>query len=357
VKLHRLWLTDFRNYQKADLEIAPGGLTVIVGDNGTGKTSLLEGIGYLASLGSFRGSPREALVRRGAPAATVRAEATRAGRRLLLEAEVRLAGPDRVLVNRQPLRRVRDLLGAIQVSVFSPDDLTLVKGGPSERRRYLDEALVALHPRNDALCSDVDRVLRQRAALLKQAGGRLSTDVERTLDVWDAKLGAAGEALAEAREALVAMLEPEVAKAYDQVAGTAAVTSVRYVRSWEGPLGDALGVARQQDLRRGVNTIGPQRDEVELQLEGLPARTHASQGEQRSLALALRLATHGVLAGAAGEPPVLLLDDVFSELDEDRAGALLAHLPAGQAVLTTTGALPPGVDPALRVRVHDGRIL
>ncbi|HVE45979.1 MAG TPA: DNA replication/repair protein RecF [Acidimicrobiales bacterium] len=357
MELHRLWLSDFRNYEQADLQIAPGGLTVIEGDNGSGKTSLLEAIGYLASLGSFRAAPREALVRRGAPAATVRAEASRGGRPLLLETEIRVVGHDRVQVNRQPLRRVRDLLGAIQVTVFSPDDLSLVKGGPGERRRYLDDTLVSLHPRNDGLCSEVDRVLRQRAALLKQAGGRLSPEIESTLDVWDAKLASAGGALADARAELVTRLEPEVAKAYDQVAGTAAVTSARYVRSWEGPLADALADARQQDLRRGANTIGPQRDELDLQLENLPARTHASQGEQRSLALALRLASHGVREAAGGSPPVLLLDDVFSELDEDRARALVAHLPAGQALLTTTGDLPPGVEPELRVRVHDGRIL
>lgn len=357
MELHRLWLTDFRNYQKADLEIAPVGLTVITGDNGTGKTSVLEAMGYLATLRSFRGSPREAMVRRGAPSATVRAEAVRSGRPVLLEAEIRLVGLDRVLVNRQPLRRARDLLGAIQASVFAPDDLSLVKGGPAERRRYLDDVLVGLHPRNDALCSEVDRVLRQRAALLKQAGGRLATDIERTLDVWDAKLATAGEALVKAREALVDMLDPEVAKAYDQLAGTAAVTSVRYVRSWDGPLAEALAANRQQDLRRGANTIGPQRDELDLQLDGMAARTHSSQGEQRSLALALRLASHGVLTASAGEPPVLLLDDVFSELDQDRAAALVANLPSGQAVLTTTGALPPGVDPASHVRVHDGQVL
>lgn len=355
--LHRLWLADFRNYQKAELEVAPGGLTVIVGDNGSGKTSLLEAIGYLAGLGSFRGAPREALVRKGAPAATVRAEGERAGRQLLLEAEVRLAGADRVLVNRQPLRRVRDLLGSVQVTVFSPDDLSLVKGGPIERRRYLDEALVALHLRNDALCAEVDRVLRQRAALLKQAGGRLTAEVERTLDVWDAKLATAGEALAAAREALVVKLEPEVAKAYDQLAGTAAVTGMRYVRSWGGSLADALVSARQQDLRRGANTIGPQRDEVDMELQELSSRTHASQGEQRSLALALRLAAHSVVTAATGSAPILLLDDVFSELDQDRAAALVAHLPGGQALLTTTGELPAGVDPARRVHVHGGRIL
>ncbi len=357
MQLHRLWLTDFRNYQMADLQIAPGGLTVIEGDNGSGKTSLLEGVAYLASLSSFRGAPKEALVRRGSQAATVRAEASRDGRQVLLEAEIRLVGQDRVQVNRQPLRRVRDLVGTIQVTVFSPDDLSLVKGGPGERRRYLDGALIALHPRNDALCSEVDRVLRQRGALLKQAGGRLSTEIASTLDVWDAKLASAGEALAQARADLVGRLEPEIAKAYDQVAGTAAVTSIRYVRSWEGSLAGALAAARQQDLRRGANTLGPQRDELEMNLKDLPARTHASQGEQRSLAIALRLASHAILAASGGAPPVLLLDDVFSELDEDRARALITHLPRGQALLTTTGALPQGVDPALRVRVHDGQVL
>ncbi|HUP70456.1 MAG TPA: DNA replication/repair protein RecF [Acidimicrobiales bacterium] len=357
MEFKRLLLTDFRNYRTAELEIAPGGLTVIDGDNGSGKTSLLEAIGYLASLLSFRGAPKEALVRRGAPAATVRAEASRDGRPVLLEAEIRLVGHDRVQVNRQPLRRVRDLLGTIQVTVFSPDDLSLVKGGPGERRRYLDDALTALHPRNDALCSEVDRVLRQRGALLKQAGGKLSTEIANTLDVWDAKLASAGEALADVRADLVIRLEPEIAKAYDQVAGTASVTSVRYVRSWEGSLAGALAAARQQDLRRGANTLGPQRDELEMNLKDLPARTHASQGEQRSLALALRLASHATLAASGGAPPVLLLDDVFSELDEDRARALITHLPPGQALLTTTGTLPPGVSPALRVRVHEGRIL
>ena len=357
MQLRRLWLTEFRNYGTAELALAPGGLTVIVGDNGSGKTSLLEAVGYLATLGSFRGSPRDALVRQGSPSATVRAEADREGRSVLLEAEIRVAGPDRVLVNRQPLRRVRDLLGALQVSVFSPDDLALVKAGPSERRRYLDTTLVALHPRNDALCSDVERVLRQRGALLKQAGGRLTPDVECTLDVWDSTLAAVGEALVEAREALVATLEPAVAKAYDQIAGTASVVGLGYVRSWTGSLADALAAARHQDLRRGVNTVGPQRDELELSLSGLPARTHASQGEQRSLALALRLGAHLTLGEAAGTPPVLLLDDVFSELDPDRAQALVAHLPSGQAVLTTTGALPPGVEPAVLARVHEGQIL
>jgi DNA replication and repair protein RecF len=358
MRVTRLWLTDFRNYTAAELAPAPDGLTVVTGGNGQGKSNLLEAVGWLATLASFRGAPADALVRRGADQAVVRAEGDRDGRSLLLEAEINLGGRrDRVLVNRQPLRRARDLLGALRVTVFAPDDLVLVKGGPAERRTYLDDLLVALHPRNDALRADVERILRQRTTLLKQAGGRLHPDVEATLDVWDAKLAVAGEELAGARAALVASLEPEVGKAYDQVAAGSADVAVAYQRSWDGPLADALVAARADDVRRGVTTVGPHRDELALSIGGLPARTHASQGEQRSLALALRLAGHGLVTETTGSAPVLLLDDVFSELDPERSAALVAHLPAGQAFLTTAGALPEGIKPDAVVRVVDGRVV
>jgi DNA replication and repair protein RecF len=217
---------------------------------------------------------------------------------------------------------------------------------------------VAVHPRNDGLRSDLDRVLRQRNTLLKQAGGRLTPDVEATLDVWDAKLAETGEALAAARDALVARLEPVAAKAYDQVADTAAQVTMTYDAPWRpAGLAATLAAARVDDLRRGVSTVGPHRDEVALAVNGLPARTHASQGEQRSLALALRLAAHEVVTDAAGSAPVLLLDDVFSELDPGRSEALLAHLPPGQALLTTAGPLPAAATPDLVVRVRAGRIV
>jgi DNA replication and repair protein RecF len=358
VRVTRLWLTDFRNYPSAELAPSPDGLTVITGGNGQGKSNLLEAVGWLATLSSFRGAPDEALVRRGAEQAVVRAEAERDGRALLIEAEIN-AGPqrNRVLVNRQPLKRARDLLGALRVTVFAPDDLVLVKGGPAERRRYLDDLLVAMHPRNDALRTEVERVLRQRGALLKQSGGRLSADVEATLDVWDAKLAEAGSALTAARRELVGALEPEVGKAYAQVASAAAQVGVAYEQSWGESLAVALAGARTDDLRRGVTTVGPHRDELALSVDGLPARTHASQGEQRSLALALRLAGHALVTEATGSPPVLLLDDVFSELDPDRSEALVAHLPEGQALLTTAGPLPPMARPAATVRVANGAVL
>jgi DNA replication and repair protein RecF len=356
MRVTRLWLTDFRNYISADVALAPDGLTVVRGGNGQGKTNLLEAIGYLATLSSFRGAPTDALVRQGCASAVVRAEGERDDRSLLLEAEINAGGRDRIQVNRQPLKRARDLLGALRVSVFAPDDLILVKGGPGERRRFLDDVLVALHPKHDALQRDLDRVLRQRNTLLRQSGGRLTAEVESTLDVWDAKLASTGTALAEAREELVAGLEPEIGKAYDQVAHTAADVSVAYQRSWTGGLDEAIAASRADDLRRGVSLVGPHRDEVALAIGGLPGRTHASQGEQRSLALALRLAAHRVVGEAVGASPVLLLDDVFSELDPDRSEALLTHLPPGQALLTTAGVVPESARPGKLVRVSGGAL-
>lgn len=361
MSLDHLWLVDFRNYSAADLSLAPEGLTVITGDNGEGKTNLLEAIGWLASLESFRGAPSEALVRVGATTAVVRAEGERDGRRLLVEGEISPGGRSRVQVNRQPLRRAKDLLGAIRVSIFSPDDLSLVKGGPAERRRYLDDLLVGCHPRWDAVRSDVDRVLRQRATLLKQAGGRLTAEVALTLDVWDAKLAEAGTMLADGRADLVDRLGPEVAIAYEGLAGRRAAVRMEYLTDWRPPKGpglaQALEQARQHDVRRGVSTVGPHRDDVAISLAGLSSRTHASQGEQRSVALALRLGGHSVVTHAAGGAPVLLLDDVFSELDQGRAAALLNSLPGGQALLTTAGALPPGVRPEALLQIKNGTIL
>ena len=260
-------------------------------------------------------------------------------------------------VNRQRLARARDLLGVLRVSVFSPDDLVLLKGGPAERRRFLDDTLVALDPRVDALRSDLDRVLRQRGALLKQAGGRLTAEVGFTLDVWDAKLASLGEKLAGERERLIAMLGPVVAQAYAELASSDAPVSLAYVAPWRHTgLADALAAARTDDVRRAVSTVGPHRDELEVVLDGLPGRTHASQGEQRCLALTLRLAAHRVVGERVGSPPVLLLDDVFSELDLARSAALVRSLPGGQALLTTAGALPAGIEPERVLRVVDGML-
>jgi DNA replication and repair protein RecF len=300
------------------------------------------------------------LVRRGADQAVIRAEAHWPDRDVLVEAELSARGRSRIQVNRQRLARSRDLLGGLRVSVFAPDDLRLVKGGPAERRRYLDDTLVSLHARHDALQREVDRVLAQRNALLRQVGGRpgrLDEGARLTLDVWDAKLGEAGQALAEARRDLVERLAPEVGRAYRNVAGVDGIElATAYRLSWEGPLAEALATGRDDDIRRGTTGVGPHRDELDLAIDGLPTRTHGSQGEQRSLALALRLAAHRLVTSTLETAPVLLLDDVFSELDHDRSQSLLAHLPAGQAVLTTAGGFPPGATPERVLVVEDGKV-
>jgi DNA replication and repair protein RecF len=359
VLVKRLWLTDFRSYPEADVVLADG-VTAILGSNGQGKTNLLEALGYLATLDSFRGAPPEALIRSGATTAVIRAEGAAESRELLLEAELALGGRGRVYVNKQRLQRARDLLGVLRVSVFSPDDLDLVKGAPSGRRRFLDDTLVSLHPRYDQLRSDVERVLRQRNTLLKQCAGgsRMDESATFTLDVWDTKLTEAGEALAHARRDLVERLGPKLRDAYGAVAGLekADIEAV-YEAPWldEG-LAAALARVRKDELRRGVTLVGPHRDDLDLRIAGLPSRTHASQGEQRSLALALRLAAHDIVTIDTGTPPVLLLDDVFSELDLERSDALLQHLPPGQTLLTSAAGLPPRARPDKILRIDAGAV-
>jgi DNA replication and repair protein RecF len=220
--------------------------------------------------------------------------------------------------------------------------------------------LVALHPRNDVLRGEVERVIRQRNALLKQSGGRLDESGAFTLDVWDTKLAEAGTALAAARRGLLGRLGPVLGATYDALARRPAEVTAAYEAPWrDGPggLAGALRRARADDVRRGVCTVGPHRDEVVLAIGDRPARTHASQGEQRSLALALRLAAHRVVTDDTGAPPVLLLDDVFSELDPDRSAALLANLPVGQTLLTSASGLPPDAHPDLTLRVRAGEVV
>jgi DNA replication and repair protein RecF len=355
VLVRTLALTDFRNYIHADLEFAAG-CTAIVGANGQGKTNIAEALSYLSSLLSFRGAPTDALVRTGATEAFVRATVVHDdGREMLIEAQIVTSGRSRVQVNRQRLTRTRDLLGVLRVSVFSPDDLVMVKGGPTERRGYLDDTLVALSARHDRLRSDLDRVLKQRASLLKQAGGRLPSDMAFTLDVWDAKLAQIADVLGHERAALVVQLEPLVAKAYAALAGEVQPVSMSYAPAWllDG-LAPALVASRADDVRRMSTTVGPHRDDLDVMLNGLATRTHSSQGEQRTMALALRLAAHQLVTEHHNEAPVLVLDDVFSELDPDRSRALLANLPNGQVVITTASVLPEGATPDKIMRIVDG---
>ena len=357
MRLRRLWLTDFRNHGHDELELPPG-LTAVTGPNGAGKTALLEAIGFLSTLSSFRGASGELLVRSGATAAVVRGEVERDGRELLIECEIS-AGRTVAQLNRQRGARRRDLLDALRVSVFTPDDLVLVKGGPGERRRFLDDAMVQLRPRDDALRLELERVLRQRNTLLKQAGGRLTDEVGLTLDVWDQKLAAVGEEIGARRVEIAVALTPLVTEAYGRLAGVAVAVGLTHRPSWAGSadLATALAAARAEDLKRRVSTVGPHRDDIELVLGGLPARTQASQGEQRSLALSLRLGVHRLVADRVGVPPVLLLDDVFSELDAGHSRALIELLPEGQALLTTASDLPAGIEPERRLSLAGGKIL
>jgi DNA replication and repair protein RecF len=339
------------------------GTTAVIGDNGQGKTNLAEALAYLATLTSFRGAPGDALIRVGAEQAVIRATVHHDdGRDSLIEAELHTVGRNRVQVNKQRLQRVRDLLGTVRVTVFSPDDLIVVKGGPGDRRRFMDDTLVALATKYDAIRLEIDRIVKQRNTLLKQAqklGGRaeLPAEFAVSLDVWDAKFTEIADQFGYARATLVARITPMVQEAYEQLAGVSTPIELRYEPEWRrvGML-VALREARADDVRRGVSTVGPHRDELELRINGLASRTHASQGEQRTLALALRLAGHRLVTERTGSAPVLVLDDVLSELDDGRARALLGHLPDGQVVITTASELPPDARADRILRIEHGAV-
>lgn len=340
--LERLWLNDFRSHRTLELDFSSG-VTALIGPNGSGKTNIVEAIGWLTSMRSFRGAPNEALVNRDSDVAVARALLRSDQRELLLEAELPRSGRIRFQMNRQKVQR-RDLLGVMSVTVFAPDDLELIKGSPGVRRGLLDDVVVAQHPRNESIRAQVDKVLKQRNALLKSVHGRLDTDAAFTLDVWDDKLVQAGEELGALRSEAIDRLVPLVSEALQAVAGTDHDVSLRYVAPWyEQGLAEALTAARKDDVRRGVTTVGPHRDELEVMLNAMPARTHASQGEQRSLALALRLAGHDLVRASTGVAPLLILDDVFSELDDRRCAALVEALPTGQTLITSAIELPDGV--------------
>jgi DNA replication and repair protein RecF len=361
-----LWLANFRGLGEIDVELSSG-LTVLQGANGQGKTSLLEAVGWVARARSFRSVTDAMLVRSGATEAIVRAEVTTSERKQLFEAEIRVSGRNRILCNRQPVTRARDLHGLLRVTVFAPDDLTLVKGGPAERREFLDELLAMLAARYDAARSDFERVLKQRNALLRS--GVREEEARFTLDVFDEQLVIAGAELTRGRLRLLERLVPAVATAYETLALDLRPVTADYVSeaspvpltaadagTIDDLLRESLARRRRAEIDRGLTLVGPHRDELHLMIDGLDARYQASQGEQRTLALALRLAGHVVVRELAGAAPVLLLDDVFSELDAQRAAALVRNLPPGQTLLTTAGVLPHDVVAERTLVVRDGQI-
>jgi DNA replication and repair protein RecF len=357
VYVRHLSLVDFRSWAGVDLTLDSGAV-VFVGANGRGKTNLVEAIGYLATLRSHRSATDAPLVRVGAERAIVRAAVVSDGdassREMRVEVEITPGRANRGRVNGTVLTRVREVLGVVRAVVFAPEDLAIVRGDPAERRRFLDDLIVQRSPRMAGVRADYERVLKQRGALLKSAGaarrGRDDVDL-RTLDVWDAHLAAHGGQLLAARLAAVAALRPHAVAAYTQVAPASVELDIAYASSLGDrippgqPSADVLETTllaelsrmRSQELARGQNLVGPHRDDVELRLGPLPVRGYASHGESWSTALALRLGCYELLREefTAGGTPVLILDDVFAELDVSRRDQLALVASKAEQVLVT----------------------
>jgi DNA replication and repair protein RecF len=397
VHVVRLSLTDYRNYARAELELGPG-TTVFVGRNGQGKTNLVEAIGYLATLGSHRVSSDQALVRAGADSAIVRALLAHAERELLVELQLNRTGANRAQLNRSPVK-TRELPRYAHSVLFAPEDLAIVRGEPSVRRRLLDELLVQRAPRLAGVMSDYDRVLRQRNTLLKSARARgLAAEKLTTLDIWDERLVQLGSELIDRRVALIEELGSPLAAAYASIVDADHAPTLRPMLSIDGadpdaeargeqlgeseasvvtaeaqgPTGstppsttavrfaEALRVLRPKELERGVTLAGPHRDDVLLMLNGLPAKGYASHGESWSFALSLRLAAAELLRrdSTTGDP-VLVLDDVFAELDRARRERLAAAIGDYEQVLVTAAVLEdvPAQLVARVIRIDAGRVL
>jgi DNA replication and repair protein RecF len=387
VYVRHLQLTDFRSWQHAELDFDPGA-AVLIGANGQGKTNLVEALGYVATLGSHRVATDAPLVRQGTQRAIVRAAIVNDGRELLVELEITPGKANRARINRATAAKPRDVLGILRTVLFAPEDLTMVRGDPGERRRFLDELLVTRTPKYAGVRTDYDRVLKQRSALLKSAGaarkGAGGADL-RTLEVWDGHLARCGAELLAGRLDLVADIAPHVTSAYASVAATGAdsgpsarVADVRYRSSLgdllpegygqpqgaqadqatlESALLTALERVRSEEIDRGVSLVGPHRDDLELVLGDLPAKGYASHGESWSFALALRVASYHLLTEDGAEP-VLILDDVFAELDLRRRSRL-AQLVGGAEQVLVTAAVAEDVPEELsgaRFDVRDGEV-
>jgi DNA replication and repair protein RecF len=346
--VRHLGLRNFRSWADVDLELAAG-RTVFVGPNGFGKTNLVEALWYCATLGSHRVANDAPLIRVGADCAIISTIVVSEGRELAVDLEIAAGRANKGRLNRSPVRATREVLGAVRAVLFAPEDLALVRGDPSERRRYLDELATVRRPMIAAVRADYDKTLRQRTALLKSAGGgRSRTDpgLLDTLDIWDSQLAAHGAELMAARLELVNLLAPQVEKAYQLLAPASRPAGIAYrsgigptdqaasTEDLEGALLAALALRRGAELDRGVCLVGPHRDDLELYLGDQPAKGFASHGESWSMALALRLASYELLR-TEGSEPVLILDDVFAELDSSRRQALAGVAATAEQVLVT----------------------
>jgi len=374
MRVSHLSLTDFRSWPALELDL-DAGPTALVGSNGQGKTNVVEALGYLATLGSHRVSADAPMVREGAERAVLRGQVERAGRSTLVEIELNPGRANRARVNRAPVPRPREVLGLLRTVLFAPEDLALVRGEPAERRRFLDDLLVLQTPRLAGVRSDYERVLKQRNALLKTAflARRSGGGDMRTLDVWDSHLARAGAELLAARRALVDALAPHVTAAYAEVAGGDGEPGLTYRCS----LGDAtpdgndrtvlaeallaeLARLRPQEVDRGVSLVGPHRDDLVFMLNRLPAKGYASHGESWSFALALKLASAELLRrDSSSGDPVLILDDVFAELDLSRRRRLAAAVTGFQQVLITAAVLDdvPGELTAHTIHINAGAVV
>ena len=390
--VRHLTLKDFRSYPSADVALSPG-VTTLIGLNGQGKTNLVEAIGYLATLGSHRVATDQPLVRFGASQAIIRGAIVRDGRETMVELEITPGRSNRARLGRAPVARPRDVLGTVRTVLFAPEDLALVKGDPSERRRFLDDLLVQRQPRWAGVRSDYDKILRQRNALLKSAApvlrrgrgagrprlGEPPLEEARdsalhTLDVWSEHLSTVGAQLLYARLRLLRDLLPDVGASYDAVSASNARATARYrsslheevseriaerIAAGEVPeidelrtaMLDSLAAVRATEIERGVSLVGPHRDDVVLSLGDLPAKGYASHGESWSFALGLKLAAYRLLARDLGDDPVLVLDDVFAELDTGRRERLAELISDCEQVLITA-AVGADVPDRLRQQGH-----
>lgn len=360
--VRHLGLRDFRSWDQVDLELTPGP-TVFVGSNGFGKTNLVEALWYCASLGSHRVATDAPLIRAGSERAVISMIVVSEGRELAVDIEIAAGRANKARLNKSPVRSTREILGAVRAVLFAPEDLALVRGDPSERRRFLDELASIRRPRIAGVRADYDKVLRQRTALLKSAtAARLRGDrgAMDTLDVWDGHLATHGAQLIAARLELVNLLAPEVEKAYQDLAPDSRPAAIAYrsaiptanqdVETLSQELLGELGRRRQAELDRGMCLVGPHRDDLELRLGDQPAKGFASHGESWSMALALRLAAYGLLR-SDGSEPVLILDDVFAELDASRRRALTSVAADAEQVLVTAA-----VDDDIPAEWRDNRI-
>ncbi|BBX67390.1 DNA replication/repair protein RecF [Mycolicibacterium psychrotolerans] len=351
--VRRLALTDFRSWPRAELDLEPG-RTVFVGPNGYGKTNLIEALWYSSTLGSHRVATDAPLIRAGADRAVISTIVVSEGRELAVDLDITSGRANKARLNRSPVRSAREILGVLRAVLFAPEDLALVRGDPGDRRRYLDELATTRRPRIAGVRADYDKVVRQRTALLKTASGarfRGDRSALDTLDVWDGHLASHGAQLISARVELVHELAPEVEKAYQLLAPSSRPASIRYrsgvevveaeaaagnadAEVFEAALLDALSRRRDAELERGVCLVGPHRDDLDLRLGDQPTKGFASHGESWSMALALRLAAYELLR-TEGSDPVLLLDDVFAELDTARREALAQVAATAEQVLVT----------------------